>query len=208
MGDTTVSRHALGGLLRRLRPTRRVRAEKDARSDGDEEITAPAVADSPTSYRTFSRKLAPSLTALGGVLVLAGGLGQWVRATKLEAEGLAIEEVGSVWGYEDWPGIGLAVLGALAVAAAATWLMSLRVVKLLPVFYTAAIIGLVVWQLPLIDEEAARLATAAREQLDFVTFHSGYGWGAWLMVTGSILLFLGCTAGILREVDVRRGVPG
>jgi hypothetical protein len=96
----------------------------------------------------------------------------------------------------------------LALASAATWVMSLRIVKVLPVLYTAAIIALIAWQLPLVDEEAASLATAAREELDFVTFHSGYGWGAWFMLAGAVLLFLGLTAGILREIDVRRGVPG
>jgi hypothetical protein len=208
MGGTTVTRHALGGLLRRLRPTRRVRTEREAEPTSEEVGVTSTDAISPTAYRTFSRKLAPSLTAFGGVLVLAGGLGQWVRATKLEAGALSIEQVAATWGYEDWPGVALGVLGALALASAATWLMSLRVVKLLPLVYTVVIIGLVAWQLPLMDQEAARLATAAREELDFVTFHSGYGWGAWFMVAGSILLFLGCTAGVLREVDVRKGVPG
>jgi len=208
MGDTTVARHGLGDLLRRLRPTRRVPAKKDPAPPSEEADQTLGSELSPTSYRTFSRKLAPSLTALGGALVAIGGLGQWLRATKLEAEGLGIEQVASTWGYEDWPGIAIGVLGVLALASAATWLMSLRILKVLPVLYTAAIIALVAWQLPLVDEEAARLATAAREELDFVTFHSGYGWGAWFMLAGAVLLFLGLTAGILREIDVRRGVPG
>jgi len=212
MGDTSVTRHGVGDLLRRLRPTRRVRRRKDpvaapeAEASGTE--SSRSADDSPTAYRTFSRKLAPSLTALGGALALGGGLGQWMRATKLEAEGLTAEQVAATWGYESWPGWAIAVLGALAIASAVTWLMSLLVVKVLPILYTAGVIALVAWQLPLVDEEAARIATAAREELDFVTFHSGYGWGAWLMLAGSVLLFLAVTAGILREIDIRRGVPG
>lgn len=206
MGDTTVTRHALGGLLRRFRPGRRLRVERTPRVDAlDEGEAVPARESSPTSYRTFSRKLAPALTAFGGALALAGGLGEWVRATKLEAVGGTPEEVATIWGYSDWPGIAIAALGALAIAGAATWLMSMRIIKLLPILYSIAVIALVAWQLPLVNNEAAGLAATARGELDFVTFHAGYGWGAWLMLAGAVLLFLGSTAGILRELDVRRG---
>ena len=64
------------------------------------------------------------------------------------------------------------------------------------------------WQLPLIDQDAAALAQQAREQIDFVAFHAGYGWGAWCMLTGAILALLGSTAGTLREMDVRKGIGG
>lgn len=186
----------------RLRPARPSTPEPETPAP---ETPAPAPHASPTGYRTFSHKLAPGMTAFGGALALAGGLGQWVRATRVTTEGAAAEQVATTWGYADWPGVAIAVLGALALASAVTWLMSLRVIKLLPLIYSAGVIGLVSWQLPLIDQEAARLATDARAEIDFVVFHAGYGWGAWLMLVGAVMLFLGSTAGVLREMDVRRG---
>ncbi len=177
MGDTTATRH------------------------GDLDTVA------PTAYRTFSRKLAPGLTAIGGALVSAGALGTWVRATKLVTEGITPEQAAVTMGYEDWPGIALAILGGLALLASVTWLMSLLIVKTLPVAYSIAIAALLVWQMPLIDDRAAALAANAQEELDFITFHAGYGWGVWCMLAGAIALLLGTTAGILREIDVRRGIP-
>jgi hypothetical protein len=36
-------------------------------------------------------------------------------------------------------------------------------------------------------------------------FHAGFGWGAWLILVGVVLLALGLLAGGLRELDLRRG---
>jgi len=202
MGETTATRHSFGEFLRRIRPSRRVRVEGSAATPtADEDATA------PTAYRTFSRKLAPGLTAVGGALALAGGLGTWVRATRLVTENVPPEQTAITMGYEDWPGIAIAVLGGLALLSSLTWLMSLLVVKVLPVGYSIAITALVAWQLPLIDDDAAALAANAQEELNFITFHAGYGWGVWCMLAGAIALLLGTTAGILREIDVRRGIP-
>jgi hypothetical protein len=162
----------------------------------------------PTQYRTISRKLAPSLNVLGGTLAIAGGLGVWVRATELTAEGLVPAEVATTWGYEDWPGLAIAALGVLTAIGALTWLMRFLLPKLLPVAYSIALAVLVGWQLPLVDREAAALAEQARSQVDFVAFHAGYGWGAWCMLAGAVVAVLGSVAGALREFDVRRGIPG
>lgn len=203
MGETTATRHSFGDLLRRVRPSRRVRHEA-ATSDV---VATDVDSTAPTAYRTFSRKLAPGLTAVGGALVLVGGLGTWVRATRLVTEGIPPEQAAITMGYEDWPGIAIAILGGLALLASLTWLMSLLVVKLLPVAYSIAIAVLVAWQMPLIDDKAAALAADAQNQLDFITFHAGYGWGVWCMLAGAVALILGTTAGVLREIDVRRGIP-
>jgi hypothetical protein len=162
----------------------------------------------PTEYRTFARTLAPSLNVLGGALAIAGGLGVWVRATELTAEGLAPVEVATTMGYGDWPGIAIAALGGLTLVSSILWLLRFRVLKLLPILYSIGLAGMVGWQLPLIDQDAAALAQQAREQIDFVAFHAGYGWGAWCMLTGAILALLGSTAGTLREIDVRKGIGG
>ena len=207
MGETTATRrHSFGDLLRRLRSARRVRADRQP-SVSAPDVTVDTEVAAPTAYRTFSRKLAPGLTAIGGALALAGGLGTWVRATKLVSEGLAAEQTAITMGYEKWPGIAIAVLGGLALLASVTWLMSLLIIKMLPVVYSVAIVALVVWQMPLIDDQAAALAADAQNELDFIMFHAGYGWGVWCMLAGAVLLLLGTTAGILREIDVRRGIP-
>lgn len=206
MGETTATRRSFGDLLRRLRPARRVRAQQQP-SAPETDVTVDAEAAAPTAYRTFSRKLAPGLTAVGGALALVGGLGTWVRATKLVSEGIPAEQAAVTMGYEDWPGIAIAILGGLALLASVTWLMSLLIVKVVPVAYSIAITALLIWQMPLIDERAATLAADAQQELDFITFHAGYGWGVWCMLAGAIVLLLGTTAGILREIDVRRGTP-
>jgi hypothetical protein len=162
----------------------------------------------PTQYRTLSRKLAPSLHVSGGALSIAGGLGVWVRATELMATGLAPAEVMTTWGYDGWPGIAIAALGALTMIASVTWLLRFLVPKLVPIASSIALAALVGWQLPVIDREAAALADQAREQIDFVAFHAGYGWGAWCMLAGAVIAVLGSVAGVLREIDVRRGIPG
>lgn len=162
----------------------------------------------PTEYRTFSRKLAPSLNVVGGALAIAGGLGVWIRATELAQDGLAPTEVATTMGYTDWPGVAIAGLGALIVLSSITWLLRFRILKLLPTVYSIGLAVLVGWQLPQIDRDAAALAEQAREQIDFITFHAGYGWGAWCMLAGAVLAVLGSLAGLLRELDVRKGIPG
>lgn len=161
----------------------------------------------PTQYQTVSRQLAPSLNALGGALAIAGGLGVWVRATELTTEGLAPSVVATTWGHEGWPGIVIAALGALTALGAITWLLRFLLLKLIPVVASIALGVLVAWQLPLIDRDAAALAEQARAQIDFVAFHAGYGWGAWCMLAGAVVAVLGTGAGVLREIDVRRGIP-
>ena len=162
----------------------------------------------PTEYRTFSRKLAPSLNVLGGALAVAGGLGVWVRATELAQEGLAPLEVASLLGHSEQPGIVIAVVGGALVVGSIAWLLRFKILKLLPLLCSIALAVLVGSQLPRIDRSAAALAEQAREQIDFVAFHAGYGWGAWCMLAGAVIAVLGSVAGLLRELDVRKGIPG
>lgn len=162
----------------------------------------------PTEYKTFSRKLAPSLNVLGGALAIAGGLGVWVRATELAQEGLAPAEVVVRMGYGHIRGPVIAAVAGILVLTSVAWLLRFRILKLLPLLSSIALAVLVGWQLPQIDGEAAALASQARENIDFVAFHAGYGWGAWCMLAGAILAVLGSLAGLLRELDVRKGIPG
>ena len=202
--------------------TRRLRMPWSRRDRGAENATTERAAieetpegeapePSPLAYKTFSHKLPPALTALGGLLAVAGGLGAWVRATRVQTEGLAPEQVAVSMGYNDAEGMTIAVFGGVAVLTALFWLRKKPLLgflppfalKLLPVLASIAVIALAVWQLPLIDQQAQALAQEAIQDASFTAFHAGLGWGAWLLIVAVVLLFLGIVIGILREIDVR-----
>ncbi|MGH2693866.1 MAG: hypothetical protein ACRDJJ_03515 [Actinomycetota bacterium] len=204
MGDAAVTERDPARNRRRLRLPRRLRVLAGGRTAEHRE----AQPISPTSYRTLSRKVPSSLTALGGTLALLGGLGTWARATQLSAEGVAPEQVRVVMGYSEPAGVAIAVVGGAALLSSVAWLTSRLLPKLLPLVLSGTIIGLVAWRIPVIDRTARVWVVDAREgALDFVSFHAGFGWGAWLMLVATIALGLGVFAGILRELDVRRGTP-
>ncbi len=161
----------------------------------------------PAGYKTFSRKLAPGVIASAGALSVAGALGAWIRTSQVVTEGLPEEQVGAVMGHEaDWGRV-LAVVAVLATISSLAWLRKNLWLKLGSVIACAAVIGLAVWRLPIINEHAAGLANQARTgAIDFVSFHAGFGWGAWFLIIGAVGLFVGVSAGLLRELDVRRGV--
>jgi hypothetical protein len=163
----------------------------------------------PTGYRTFSRKLAPALLATGGVLAALGALGTWVRASEVVAEGLPEEDVAAVMGHtSDWGRL-LAALGVLAALGSVTWLGRRLLPKFASLLVSGAVVGIAVWRLLLIDQQAAAMAAeASAGDIDFVSFHAGFGWGSWFLVAGGISLFLGVAVGLLRELDLRKGVPG
>jgi hypothetical protein len=196
----------------RLKLPRLTRAEKPADTSAEEK---PAVvsASSPLAYKTFSPKIAPALTALGGILAIAGGLGAWVRAVQIETEGLVAEEVEVVMGYNDPEGLTIAVFGAVALLTSFFWLrrrpvwfktIPAFVIKLIPILASLGVVGLVAWQLPLIDRQASAMAQEAVERLGFASFHAGLGWGAWTLVVAASALLLATIIGILREIDLRR----
>ena len=195
----------------RLKLPRLTRAEKPTDTETDE-TAAQAPTTSPLAYKTFSPKLAPGLTALGGILAIAGGLGAWVRAVQVETEGLAAEEVEVVMGYNDPEGLTIAVFGAVALLTSFFWLrrrplfnvLPPFVLKVIPILASLGVVGLAAWQLPLIDRQANAMAAEAVERLGFTTFHAGLGWGAWTMVVAASALFLATIIGILREIDLRR----
>ena len=165
--------------------------------------------ETPTGYRTFSRKLAPSLIGIGGVLAALGAVGTWVRASEVVSESLPEEEVAAVMGHtSDWGRL-LAALSAVVAIGSFVWLGKRLLPKLVSFLLSAGIIGIAVWRLLEIDRAAqAMAAQAGAGEIDFVSFHAGFGWGAWCLVAGCLALFLGVVVGILREIDVRKGMPG
>jgi hypothetical protein len=192
---------------RRLRLPQ-IRLPKRARpvvESKEAEDTGPKKVPSPTAYRTFSHKLAPGLTAAGGALAAIGAIGPWVRATEVEAPGLQPQQVTAINGIHEWYGVALGILGAVTVVISLLWLVRSLLAKLLPVLCAAGIITLVAWRLPLVDQQVRDLAKQAESQLNFTSYTAGFGWGAWLMLVGTVLLGLGVVVGVLRELDVRKG---
>ena len=163
----------------------------------------------PAGYQPFSRKLAPGLIAAGGALSLAGALGTWIRTSQVVSESLPEEQVGAVMGYDsDWGRV-MAVVAAISLVSAVVWLWRNLWFKLASLAAAIATIVLTAWRLPIINEHAAGLANQARTgEIDFISFHAGFGWGAWCLIVGAVALFLGMSAGVLRELDVRRGIGG
>jgi len=186
------------GRLLRLPRLRRDRAA------GDVEQTEL----SPTAYKTLSRNIPTALTAIGGALALLGGVGAWARATELAPGGLTAEEVRVLMGHTDPEGIAIAILGGVAFVGSVAWLGHRLVLKLVPALASLALIGLIVRELPAVNELARTwVAEASEGTLEFESFHSGFGWGAWLLIFSAVALVVAVMAGILREVDLRRGMP-
>jgi hypothetical protein len=181
---------------------------------GDAAIETPAMSAeeqrasaSPLAYRTFSPKLAPGLTAVGGALGILGGLGAWVYASRTATEGLAPERAATAMGYSEAAGIAVAALGAVAIGSAFIWTTRWLIPKLIPLATSLALATVVAWKLIDIDRDAAALADQARNgTLGFEAYHAGFGWGAWSMLAAAAVVVLGTIVGILRELDIRRGI--
>lgn len=170
--------------------------------------TAAGSEATPAEYRTFSRKLAPALTGMGGAAAAVGGLGTWVRATELETVGADAVQVATVVGFQQGTGWLVAVLGLVAAFASRLWAQRDWRLVAVPLAASLVAAGTVVWQVVEIGGRVRAMAdaAAAREELDFVVHHAVLGWGAWLMVTAAVLLALGALLGLLRAVDVRGGI--
>ncbi len=194
----------------RLPWPRRIKKDPHAAQDAALEVESEPP---PLAYKTFSPNIAPALTAIGGVLALLGGLGTWVRATELQSEGTIPQQVAVTMGYNDPEGQTIAVLGGIALLASVAWLRQRPLfnriptlfVKIIPVIASVAVVALAAWQLPLIDQEAQRLALEARSRVDFAAYHAGFGWGAWCLLVAALSLAVGTFIGVLREFDVRKG---
>lgn len=173
----------------------------------------------PTAYRTFSPRLAPSLTAVGALCAAAGALGIWVRATEVSAAGAFPEVAAVVPGHADpagwalftlalvvalgavaWTGRGIRVgAGKSAAAVPGEWLRAVQVVL------AAVLVVSVTNRLLVSDGLAAGLVEEARASADFAGFHAGFGWGSWMLLLGAVLVTLGTVVGVLRQMDVGRG---
>ena len=84
-----------------------------------------------------------------------------------------------------------------------------RAVVARPLALSAALtlFAVLVARLITLNGRSAAVAAAARQNPNFESFNAGFGWGAWLMALGLILVLLGFLVGALRELDLRRGLP-
>lgn len=157
------------------------------------------------SERAISPRLAPSLSGAGGLLVALGAIGTWLRATSVPAGSGVQEQVSVVTGRSESGGWILLAIGIAAAAAGLAWLA--RAARLRAVAAAASTIAvvLVAIRLSLIDGRASEMAGEAASTTGIDSFHAGFGWGAWLLLIGAVLLALGLLAGGLRELDLRRG---
>ncbi|MGH2729189.1 MAG: hypothetical protein ACRDJI_01110, partial [Actinomycetota bacterium] len=141
-------------------------------------------------------------------LVVIGSLGSWVRATQTASEGLPAEQVVNVMGNDHAIGWILASFGVAAILVSGLWLKRKERLVTIPLLTSVVLIGFVAYRLKLVDRDAAALATDARSgTADFFSFHAGFGWGAWLLLGACVLLGLGAFVGVLRRLDLERGIP-
>jgi hypothetical protein len=160
-----------------------------------------------SEYKTFSPRLAPTLSMFGGLLAIAGGLGVWVRALEMTPAGTQVR-TGSITGFNHAWGWVIAVLGVVAIAVATRW-NDRRVWRAAaPIAVAAALATLIGLRLSWAGDVAGRLAFGAGTHAGsaFTTYHAGFGWGAWLLALAAVASVLGVAAGVMRALDVRRGL--
>lgn len=161
-------------------------------------------------YSSFSRKLPAVFTGLGGALTILGALGKWTRATRGTASQRAAEEVQAVMGHTSLIGWAIAAVGLVALIGSIAWFMRGFLPKLVPTVAALIVAWAAPWQLLELQDRYRAMAQTARKTAEESTtsyvFHAGYGWGAWLLPMAAIMLMLGAIAGLLRHLDVRRGI--
>lgn len=160
------------------------------------------------TYRTFPARLPAMLTALAGGFIMLGSLGTTVRATAIVEARDEPRQVAASFGYNQSLGWLLFALGAALVAGSLIWLGRRRTLKVVALALTGVTVAVVVSRLLAFDERARVWAEAARATPRYVGFHAGFGWGAWMLMAGAILAGFGVLVGLLREIDLRKGIEG
>lgn len=167
-----------------------------------EHVQAEPVRSAPNAYTSFSPRLAPSLTAAGGVLAVVGGLGLWVRAVALTSTG--IHQTATVRGVSHTTGWFIAALGAAAIAGS---LLDWARARGLLVPISVAAVVLIALRVSDLSNQASRMAFRAGAEAgrEFTAYHAGFGWGAWVLTLAAVLLSLGAIVFVLRWLDERKG---
>jgi hypothetical protein len=166
-----------------------------------------ATGEEQTEYRTFPRRIAPALVAAGGAFAFVGSLGSWIRAVEITNSTAGPHQVGVAWGYGDSTGRAIAIFAGVVVFIAAVSYLTDHLPKFAREGAALMLFGILVARLITLNARSAAVAETARNDPHFQAFNAGFGWGAWLMVLGMVLVFLGFLVGLLRELDLRRGLP-
>ena len=160
------------------------------------------------TYRTFPARLPAMLTALAGGFLMLGSLGAGVRASGLVEAREDVKQVRVLMGFRQGIGWVVFVLGLAMIVASLAWLGRRRTLKLGILALTAVTGALVVTRLVAFDDKARAWADAASRAPRYIGFHAGFGWGAWLLLAGVILAGFAVLVGVLREIDLRKGLEG
>lgn len=156
-------------------------------------------------YRTFPSRLPAVLSIVAGVFGVIGALGTGIRASAVATARDDPEEVRALMGYDAGIGWVLAILAALLVVASLAWLGRRKVLKLGAAGIAIAFAVLTAARLSFFDQRSAEWAQAALQQPDFVGYHAGLGWGAWLLLAAAVVGALAILTGALRALDLRKG---
>ena len=178
---------------------------RKVRTDRRERVRAEGASG---TYKTFPARLPAMLTALAGGFIMLGSLGTSVRATAIVEEQDEARQVAASFGYNQGWGWILFVLGVSLLVASLVWIGRRRVFKTGALALTGVTIVLIVARLLAFDDRARTLAEAVRVTPRYVGFHAGFGWGAWMLMAGAILAGFGVLVGLLREIDLRKGIEG
>lgn len=159
-------------------------------------------------YRTFPARLPAVLCMLAGVSGVLGALGAGVRASAVATAREEPKQVGVLMGHSDVTGWVLAVLAVLLGLSAIAWLGRRKGLKLGAAGAAIAFVVLAGLRLGSLDRRGALWAEAAQRQPNFVGYHAGFGWGAWLLLIAAILATFALLVAALRAFDLRKGLPG
>jgi hypothetical protein len=137
-----------------------------------------------------------------------GSLGTAIRATKVPAVREAAVQAGVTMGYRDAAGWVIAALCVELVVLALMWRRGAVMLKL--AFAGVALVSIILSVLRianLSDRATAIAASRVRTPQGFVAYHVGLGWGAWVLALAAILIGFALLVGLLRELDLRKGLP-
>jgi len=166
-----------------------------------------AASGEQTEYHTFPRRITPALVGAGGAFTFIGALGAWLRSLEVTSTGGSPRLVGVAWGYSDSTGKAIAILAAVAVFIAAVSYFTDYLPRYAPAAAALVLVAVLIARLITLNSRAEAAAALAKTNPSFQAFNARFGWGAWMMVLGLVLSFLGLLVGVLREIDLRRGKP-
>ncbi len=159
-------------------------------------------------YRTFPARLPAVLSVVAGVFGMIGALGTGVRASAVATARDDPKEIRALMGYSGGAGRLLAILAVLLVASGIVWLGRGKAMKLGAAGLAIAFAALAAARLSFFDRRAAEWADAALQQPDFVGYHAGLGWGAWILLASAVVAILATLVAVLRAIDLRKGIDG